>query len=132
MLTTINDAIWKELDELPSGEFTVRKPAISSLRRNLQTESIERLFDLAGERDGAAAMKPIANLSVLMLKKVKDKLETASKQENLDDYSQAHLEDALQRVTKWLDSQYVYNTNETGNSGGFPFFFFGKEGANQK
>ena len=131
MLTTINDAIWKELDELPNGEFTVRKPAISSLRRNLQTESIERLFDLAGERGGAAAMKPIANLSVLMLKKVKDKLETASKQENLDDYSKAHLEDALQRVTKWLDSQYVYNTNDTGNAGGFPFFLIGKEAADQ-
>ena len=111
MMTTINDAIWKELAELPAGDFTVRKPAISSLRRNLQTESIERLFDLGGERDGSAAMKPIANLSVLMLKKLKEQLETACKQENLDDYSQAHLEDSLQRVTKWLDSQYVHSAD---------------------
>lgn len=111
MMTTINDAIWKELAELPAGDFTVRKPAISSLRRNLQTESIERLFDLGGERDGSAAMKPIANLSVLMLKKLKEQLETACKQENMDDYSQAHLEDSLQRVTKWLDSQYVHSAD---------------------
>jgi hypothetical protein len=126
MLKTINDAIWNELDNLPNGEFTVRKPAISSLRRNLQTEFIERLFDLGGEREGAAAMKPIANLSVLMLKKLKGTLETACEQENLDDYTVAHLEDSLQRVTKWLDSQYVYNTNETGGGGGF-MFLFGKE-----
>ena len=131
MMATIDDSIWKELDELPNGEFTVRKPAISSLRRNLQTEFIERLFDLGGERDGAAAMKPIANLSVLMLGKLKDKLETACEQENLDEYSQAHLEDGLQRVTKWLESQYVYNTNES-SSGGDIIFMFGKEGAEQK
>lgn len=131
MMTTINDAVWNELDELPNGEFTVRKPAISSLRRNLQTEFIERLFDLGSERDGTAAMKPIANLSVLMLGKLKDKLESACEQENLDEYSRAHLEDGLQRVTKWLDSQYVYNTNEQPSNQGF-MFLFGKEGAEQE
>ena len=131
MMTTINDAIWNELDELPNGEFTVRKPAISSLRRNLQTEFIERLFDLGNERDGTAAMKPIANLSVLMLGKLKDELKTACDQENLDEYSRAHLEDGLQRVTKWLDSQYVYNTNEQPSNPGF-MFFFGKEDADQE
>ena len=76
-------------------------------------------------------MKPIANLSVLMLKKLKEKLDTAATQENLDDYSKAHLEDALQRVTKWLDSQYVYNTNESGGGGGITFIF-GKEAGQQE
>jgi hypothetical protein len=101
-------AIWKELDEMPKGKFTERKPAISSLRRNLQTEHLQRLFDLASERrGGSAAMKPIANLAAMTLKNLQKKLEKAAENEKFDVYTKAHLQDANVRVTKWIESQYV-------------------------
>lgn len=107
MMNSIREAIWQELDSIPEGEFTERKPAISSLRRNLQAEHVQRLFDLGESRDGSAAMKPIANLATLTLEKLKAKLATAKEGKNLDDYTRAHLHDTHQRVTKWLESQYV-------------------------
>jgi hypothetical protein len=130
VLTTIGDSIWNELEDVPDRKFTVRKPAISSLRRNLQTEYIQRLFDLANERGGSAAMKPISNLAVLKLSGLKGMLEKASDNENLDAYTQAHLADSLQRVTKWLDSQYTFQTNAS-QGGGMNFrLLFGKEAQN--
>ena len=109
------------------GKFTERKPAISSLRRNLQSEHLQRLFDLASEREGSAAMKPIANLASMSLKELRDKLKKASENENLDAYSIAHLKDAEEQVTKFIDSQYVVNNNSGGNSFGGSFILLGKE-----
>ena len=126
MLTKINEAIWKELDEPAKGKFTERQPAISSLRRNLQSEHLQRLFDLASEREGAAAMKPIANLASMSLKDLQTKLEKASSDDKLDAYSKAHLKDAHEQVTKFIESQYVVN-NDSGSGGG-GFFIFGKPG----
>jgi len=108
ILNKVSTAIWTELDEMPKGKFTERKPAISSLRRNLQTEHMQRLFDLAAERrGGTSAMKPIANLAAMQLKELQSKLEKAQDNDKLDAYSKAHLMDSNIRVTKWLESQYV-------------------------
>ena len=128
LFTKVNASIWEEIEEAPKGKFTERKPAISSLRRNLQTEHIERLFDLAGESESMiAAMKPIANLASMTLRDMMVKLETAKEDESYDAYTQAHLEDSFHRVKKWVDSTYVINNDDS--SGGFGgFFFFGKEG----
>ena len=128
LFTKVNTSIWNEIEEPPKGKFTERKPAISSLRRNLQTEHIERLFDLAGESESmTAAMKPIANLASMTLRDMKEKLETAKANKSYDAYTRAHLEDSFHRVKKWVDSTYVINNdNSSGGLGGF--FFFGKEG----
>ncbi len=127
LLGKVNLAVWKELDEPLKGKFSERKPAISSLRRNLQSEHLQRLFDLASEREGSAAMKPIANLASMSLKELRDKLKKASENENLDAYSIAHLKDAEEQVTKFIDSQYVVNNNSGGNSFGGSFILLGKE-----
>jgi len=127
LFTKVNGAIWKEVDEAPKGKFTERKPAISSLRRNLQTEHIERLFDLAAESESStAAMKPISNLASMTLRDLLTKLEEASKNEDYDAYSKAHLQDSFHRVKKWVDSTYVIN-NDDNSSGGFGSFFWFKE-----
>ena len=126
LLTKINKAIWQELDDPAKGKFSERKPAISSLRRNLQSEHLQRLFDLAGERDGAAAMKPIANLAAMSLQELQEKLKKASDDDNLDAYSRAHLKDALVQVTKFLDSQYIVDTKGGGGSMGGGFFILGE------
>lgn len=131
LLNSINEAIWSELDELPEGKFTEREPAISSLRRNLQTEYLERLFDLAAETKSAtAAMKPIANLASMKLHELHKKLEKAAESEDFDAYSKAHIVDSKQRVKKWIDSTYVMNQDSGGGSG-FSFLF-GKEAEQRK
>ena len=126
IINTVSDCIWEELAEEQAGEYTERKPAISSLRRNLQTEHLERLFDLAGEtKSSTAAMKPIANLAGMKLMQLKPKIEEAIKNEKLDAYSIAHLKDANKRIDQWINSTYVINNG--GNSGGGMSLFFGKE-----
>ena len=128
LMTEVYDSIWVELADLPEGEFTERKPAISSLRRNLQTEFIERLFDLAKEKKGsAAALKPIANLAALKLKELHQALEASAETAGLDPYSKAHLVDATNRIQRFLDGTYVVNQGSGGGGGGFPFFSFGKD-----
>ncbi|MEL7496382.1 MAG: zinc-dependent metalloprotease [Planctomycetota bacterium] len=111
VMDEISNAIWSELDKAPKGKFSVRKPAISSLRRNLQSEHLERLFDLGSERGGPAAMKPIADLAAMRIKQLQEKLEKAVENERFDDYTKAHLNDSLVRVTKWLEAQYVVSAN---------------------
>ena len=111
VMDSVTNAVWKEIEEAPRGRFSERKPAISSLRRNLQTEHLERLFDLASARGGSAAMKPIANLASMTIKELKEKLEESAENERYDAYTRAHLNDSLVRVTKWLESQYVMTAN---------------------
>ncbi len=111
VMDTVTDAIWKEVVDTPKGKFSERKPAISSLRRNLQTEHLERLFDLAGARGGSAAMKPISNLAAMTIKDLQEKLEKAAENDQFDAYTRAHLNDSLVRVSKWLESQYVMSAN---------------------
>lgn len=111
LLTTVSDSIWTELEKAPRGKFSERKPAISSLRRNLQAEHIQRLMDLGVSRRGGAAMKPINNLATMKLRDLQAKLEKSAENEKLDAYTKAHLQDALLRVTKWIDAQYVVRAN---------------------
>ena len=65
LLDVVTHSIFTEVDKAPQGKFTARKPMISSLRRNLQRELVDRLIDLArpGE-DMTAAAKPISNLAL--------------------------------------------------------------------
>ncbi len=115
LLSTINKEVWKELEQPANGKFSERSPAISSLRRNLQTEHLQRLFDLASSSSSSAAMKPISNLAALSLTELQEKLKTAS-EKDFDAYTKAHLNDALKRVTRFNESIYVINGG--GGSGG--------------
>jgi hypothetical protein len=125
LLDTIGTAIWTELDKLPAQQATARKPAISSLRRNLQREYLERLIDLT--LPGAAfsaAHKPISNLACLRLHDLKDRIAKAMEQKGmLDPYTLAHLAEAQVRIDKALDAQFIYNAGDMrGRSSGQIFY----------
>ncbi|MCC6675908.1 MAG: zinc-dependent metalloprotease [Phycisphaerales bacterium] len=124
MIDTITVAVWKELDAAPEGNYSNRKPMISSLRRNLQREYVERMIDLTlpGGVSGEAG-KPISNLAVAKLRQLKDKLAKASETSGLDTYTQAHLSEAKIRIDKALDAQFIYNS---GGAGGVPYWLFGR------
>ncbi|HEV3006693.1 MAG TPA: zinc-dependent metalloprotease, partial [Pirellulales bacterium] len=125
LLDTIGGAIWTELDKPPAQAATARKPAISSLRRNLQREYLERLIELT--MPGAAlsaAHKPISNLALSRLRELKERIAKSMEQKALlDPYTLAHLGEAQVRIDKALDAQYIYNTNDLRGRGfGAPFF----------
>ncbi|MGF1580028.1 MAG: zinc-dependent metalloprotease [Gemmataceae bacterium] len=124
MLSTLKDSIFEELQKPIKGKFTTRKPMISSLRRNLQREFVERLIDLTHPSSSSASTKPISTLSRLSLRQLSSQLAKTLKQGkgNLDAYTLAHLEDTQERVTKALDAQYTVSLKE-GSSSGMLFLF---------
>jgi hypothetical protein len=129
VMFTIHDAIWSDLAQTPSSGFTARKPMISSLRRNLQREHLDRMIELTLPQSGfGAAEKTVANLSVFKLRELSGKIDRTIKDggSKIDPYTAAHLAEAKVRIDKALDAQYIYNTDDLNGGGGQPFFFFGE------
>ena len=57
LLERLTKAVYSEVDTVKEGEFTNRKPAISSLRRNLQRAYLRRMSQLAlGQTIGAGRL----------------------------------------------------------------------------
>lgn len=131
LLSTISDAVWSELTGEAEEEYSARKPLISSLRRNLQREHLERLIDLTLPGNGnSAAARAISMLSASQLSTVLDRINAAqnSAADRHDPYTAAHLAQAKKRIEKALDADYILNPGTS--SGGFGgLFIFGKESA---
>ena len=131
LINAISDAIWGDLGK-PDKRFTARQPMISSLRRDLQREHLERLIDLAfPDTFGGASAKPASNLAIAKLREIEAKITAiidGGGKDRLDPYSYSHLSEAKLRIDKALDASYIYNTDKIGG-GGFPaFLFFGTDG----
>ena len=113
VMRTVTSAAWSELDSSPTRNYSSREPMISSFRRNLQKEHIERLIDLTLDDDTtAASQKPIANLARMHLRDIKKKVDGVlgnGGSGRLDDYTRAHLEEASVRIDKALDAHYIAN-----------------------
>jgi hypothetical protein len=130
LLETLNTAIWTEINNPKFESSSVRKPAISSLRRNLQREYIERLIDLSmPDTWGSAAHKPISNLALQSLRGMQDQLKGLVKDDGpkLDPYTKAHLAEAKLRIDKALDASFIYNVPMSG--GRQQIIIMGSEGA---
>jgi hypothetical protein len=110
LLKTVSDAIWTEVNTWKDGQqFSARKPAISSLRRNLQREHLDRLIDLVTETDWARlspAYAPITDLATGQLIELQTKL-AALEGKPLDPYSQSHLQAAQRRIKAALEAEVV-------------------------
>jgi hypothetical protein len=130
LMFTVADDIWSELDDMKTnGTYTAREPMISSLRRNLQREHLERLVDLTKPNGFlGAAQKPISNLALHKLRELDGKLEAWLKPEKtsrIDPYTTAHLSEAKTRIEQVLAAEFIYNTDDfNSGGGGFPAFFF--------
>jgi len=129
LLASISSEIWSELDGDMSKQFSTRNPMISSLRRNLQREHLERLIDLTLPGNGSsAAYKAISNLCVMELRELKSEIDKdlEAGDKSMDPYSKAHLYEASQRIGKALDADFIYNQAAPANMG-FPLFILGQE-----
>jgi hypothetical protein len=113
ILSKLDAAIWTELKTPAKGEHTARKPLISSLRRNLQREHLERLVSLSmpGAWRGASS-RPLANLASQQLRSLAKRIDAAQKAEGvkLDPYSAAHLSEARELIKKTLDASIIYGS----------------------
>jgi hypothetical protein len=129
LLAAVTASVWSELDVKAEGQYTARKPLISSLRRNLQREHLERLIDLTlpGSAQDPAG-KTISTLASQQLRQVAAKIEAAqaAAADKHDPYTTAHLAQARERITKALDADYILNPG-SGGGGGIPSFLFGRE-----
>jgi hypothetical protein len=128
LMDSISAAIWGELDGSPDTRFSERQPLVSSLRRNLQREHMERLIDLTIASGMGAADKPIANLATMKLREIEGKIGKllGKNSEKIDAYTVAHLTETRLRITKALDANYVYNLGAAGG-GEPPFYYMGQD-----
>jgi hypothetical protein len=131
LLDRLTQAVFAEAADLADGSYTARKPAISSLRRNLQRAVLEELGSLALGRSGhslkitssphgtsishAGSPPPDARaLAALQLRRLARRIDKLLKRADadeakitLDDPSRAHLEDLAARIEAILDADVV-------------------------
>jgi hypothetical protein len=100
----LSKSIFTEIDKLPEGDFTNRKPAISSLRRNLQRAYVKHLSYIAmGDSGAPQDCQTVAYTELSALEaRINNLLKSNSK---LDAYSRAHLEETASRIHKVLDAR---------------------------
>ncbi len=124
LMETVAAEVWSELDAGTNGRYTARQPMISSLRRNLQREHVERMIDLASPDDFyGAAKKPVTNLARHYLREIKEMVDDTleSNASKLDPYTLAHLSEISHRIDATLNASVIYNTNDISSGGGFNF-----------
>ncbi|HBJ39067.1 MAG TPA: hypothetical protein DDZ51_30840 [Planctomycetaceae bacterium] len=132
VLSTISTAAWTELEQECPVDRNDRKPMISSLRRNLQREHVQRLMDLVlKDPSGTAAYKPIGTLARMQLRDLKAKIEKSLETcgEKMDVYSNAHLTESLQRITQALQASYTLGGGQQAIGGGQIIILSGEEPA---
>jgi hypothetical protein len=127
LLDKVSDAAWTEIHSECPDNCSNRKPMISSLRRNLQQEHVQRLIDLILEKnDRTAAFKPISDLARMHLvdlnRAIKSRLKSCQKK--MDAYSRAHLEEAMTRIDSALKASYTYGSPQA--SGGQVIMLMGE------
>ncbi|MGD9721104.1 MAG: zinc-dependent metalloprotease [Pirellulales bacterium] len=107
LLERLTHSIFSEVESVPSGEFSTRKPAIDSLRRNLQRDYLKRLSNVALGITGAP--QDCQTVAFMELKGLEGRINDAlAKNTKLDAYSKAHLEESASRIHKVIDSRLTF------------------------
>ncbi|MDP6541439.1 MAG: zinc-dependent metalloprotease, partial [Phycisphaerales bacterium] len=102
---TLMDSVYDGLDST-DGDWTNRKPMISSMRRNLQAEMTDRLIGLSTGR--VRMFRPVRTLALYHTRELHKQIGIILDSDaSLDTYSQSHLEDMHERLGKALDIVYT-------------------------
>ncbi|EMI54505.1 putative secreted protein [Rhodopirellula sallentina SM41] len=128
LLNAVTTAVWSELDNACPEGRNDRKPMITSLRRNLQREHLQRLVDLILEDSpGTAAYSPISNLARMELRTLAAAMESTLKkcEGKMDAYTLAHLSESKERIQRALEAGYTYGGKQAGN--GMMMFIMGEQ-----
>ncbi len=104
LIRRLTGSIFAETEKIQGGEYTERKPAVSSLRRNLQRAYLQRLSEIALGNSSAPA--DVQSVSFMELKSLKEKIDKLlAGNTNLDTYTKAHLQESSNRIGKVLDAR---------------------------
>jgi hypothetical protein len=105
LIERVTRAVYSEVEDLKEGEFTTRKPAIDSLRRNLQRIYLSQISQLA--MGNSAAPADCSTVAYAELGALDGRIEAllANDKVQLDSYSRAHLAETSSRIKKVLDAR---------------------------
>jgi hypothetical protein len=108
LLQRLTKAVFSEVESTKEGDYTNRKPAISSMRRNLQRTYLEELSKLAlGSSSSPQDCQTIAYSELTNLnQRIKSLLDNQPVASKLDTYSRAHLQESSARIAKVLDARF--------------------------
>lgn len=117
LLRRLTKAVFAETDSISGSDFTNRKPAVSSLRRNLQREYLSRLSNLALGNTGAPEdCQTVAYVELQDLQGRMKKL--LARDVKLDDYTRAHFVESADQIGKVLDARLQMRTPRGPTSAG--------------
>jgi hypothetical protein len=104
LIRRLTAAIFTEADKMDAGQYTERKPAVSSLRRNLQRIYLQRLSQIA--MGNSSAPPDVQSVSFAELKSLKEKIDKLlTGNVAFDTYTKAHLQESSNRIAKVLDAR---------------------------
>jgi predicted DNA-binding ribbon-helix-helix protein len=104
LIDRVTNAVFAEVKATGEGNYTDRKPAISSLRRNLQRSCLQTLANLA--MGLIRAPQDCQTIAYARLAALRDDIEKLlSSKVKLDSYSNAHLRESSNRIQKVLEAK---------------------------
>jgi hypothetical protein len=104
LIERLTKTVFDEVYATKGGNYTNRKPAISSLRRNLQRSYLRSLSYVALGQTGAP--QDCQTLAYVELDNLKQSIEKLlNSKVKLDTYSNAHLRESASRIDKVLDAR---------------------------
>ncbi|HEY1066678.1 MAG TPA: zinc-dependent metalloprotease, partial [Pirellulales bacterium] len=105
LLDRLTKAIFSETETVGAGQYTDRKPAISSLRRNLQRAYLKQLSSLVLEQTGAP--EDCRTIAYMQLVDLQGRLKVFVVKEGVqfDAYTRAHLHETIERIGKIIDAR---------------------------
>ena len=111
LIERLTKSIFSEVETIKEGDYTARKPAISSLRRNLQRTYLKSLSQLAMGNTGAPQdCQTIAHDQLTRLQqRMTSLLQNGAIAAKLDPYSRAHLQESSARIQKVLEAKLSLN-----------------------
>jgi hypothetical protein len=106
LIERVTRAVFAEVDRMGAGEHSNRRPAISSLRRNLQRALLAELSRIAlGDSGVPYDCRTVVCAELQSLaERIKARLDSDMV---LDSYTRAHLQETSQRIEKVLGAQFV-------------------------
>ncbi|HEX5445083.1 MAG TPA: zinc-dependent metalloprotease, partial [Pirellulales bacterium] len=105
LLSRLTAAVFSEAGQLKPGDYTNRKPAVSSLRRDLQRRYLKRLSRVALGQSGAPEDCRTVAASELAGLEGKLKQVLSNAELKLDTYTRAHFEETAALARKVLDAR---------------------------
>jgi hypothetical protein len=108
LIRRLTASIFTEAEKMEGGQYSERKPAISSMRRNLQRIYLQRLSEIA--MGDSSAPPDVQSVSFAELKSLKEKIDKLlAGNVNFDTYTKAHMQESSNRIAKVLDARLTLN-----------------------